>query len=57
VRFDFGSTRVAILPGMTTALIQAARASPLVLLRGRTDGTSDAPAESCIAPRAGRRHA
>jgi len=49
VRFDFGSTRVAIPPDMTAALVEDAKASPLVLLRGRTDGTSDAPAESRIA--------
>ena len=49
VRFEFGSTRVAIPPDVTASLVEDARASPLVLLRGRTDGTSDAPAESRIA--------
>ena len=49
VRFDFGSTRVAIPPDVAAALVEEAKASPLVLLRGRTDGTSDAPAESRIA--------
>ena len=49
VRFDFGSTRVAIPPDVTSALVEDAKASPLILLRGRTDGTSDAPAESRIA--------
>ena len=49
VRFDFGSTRVAIPPDVTAALVEDAKASPLVLLRGRTDGTTDAPAESRIA--------
>jgi outer membrane protein OmpA-like peptidoglycan-associated protein len=49
VRFDFGSTRVAIPPDVTAALVEDAKASPLVLLRGRTDGISDAPAESRIA--------
>jgi outer membrane protein OmpA-like peptidoglycan-associated protein len=49
VRFDFGSTRVAIPPDVTSALVEDAKASPLVLLRGRTDGTIDAPAESRIA--------
>lgn len=49
VRFDFGSTRVAIRPDVTAALVEDAKSSPLVLLRGRTDGTSDAPAESRIA--------
>ena len=49
VRFDFGSTRVAIPPDVTAALVEDAKASPLILLRGRTDGTTDAPAESRIA--------
>ncbi|GAB3759229.1 hypothetical protein GCM10028796_06100 [Ramlibacter monticola] len=49
VRFDFGSTRVVIPADVAAALIEDARASPLILLRGRTDGTSDAPAESRIA--------
>ncbi|HSI51877.1 MAG TPA: OmpA family protein [Ideonella sp.] len=49
VRFEFGSTRVAIPADVTSALVEEAKASPLVLLRGRTDGTSDAPAESRIA--------
>lgn len=49
VRFEFGSTRVVIPTDIATALIEDAKASPLVLLRGRTDGTSDAPAESRIA--------
>lgn len=49
VRFDFGSTRVAIPSNVTSVLVEDAKASPLILLRGRTDGTSDAPAESRIA--------
>lgn len=49
VRFDFGSTRVAISPDVTATLVEDAKNSPLVLLRGRTDGTTDAPAESRIA--------
>jgi len=49
VRFDFGSTRVVIPAGSAAALIEDAKAAPLVLLRGRTDGNSDAPAESRIA--------
>ncbi len=49
VRFDFGSSRVAIPPDVTAALVEDAKASPLILLRGRTDGASDAPAESRIA--------
>jgi outer membrane protein OmpA-like peptidoglycan-associated protein len=49
VRFEFGSTRVVIPADVAAALVEDAKASPLVLLRGRTDGTSDAPAESRIA--------
>lgn len=49
VRFDFGSTRVAIPTDIATPLIADAKAAPLVLLRGRTDGASDALVESRIA--------
>lgn len=49
VRFDFGSTRVAIPADIAAPLVADAKAAPLVLLRGRTDGTSDAPVESRIA--------
>jgi outer membrane protein OmpA-like peptidoglycan-associated protein len=49
VRFEFGSTRVVIPTDVAAALIEDAKAAPLVLLRGRTDGTSDALAESRIA--------
>ena len=49
VRFDFGSTRVVIPTDVAATLVEDAKASPLVMLRGRTDGTSDAPAESRIA--------
>jgi len=34
---------------MTALLIEEAKTAPMVLLRGRTDGTTDAPAESRIA--------
>jgi len=49
VRFEFGSTRVVIPADIAAALIEGAKAAPLVVLRGRTDGSSDAPAESRIA--------
>jgi outer membrane protein OmpA-like peptidoglycan-associated protein len=49
VRFDFGSTRVVIPADVAANVVEDAKASPLVMLRGRTDGTSDAPAESRIA--------
>jgi outer membrane protein OmpA-like peptidoglycan-associated protein len=49
VRFDFGSTKVAIPAEMSAALVEEARAAPLVVLKGRTDGTTDTAAESRIA--------
>lgn len=49
VRFEFASTRVVIPTDASSALVEGARAAPLILLRGRTDGTSDAPAEARIA--------
>jgi outer membrane protein OmpA-like peptidoglycan-associated protein len=49
VRFDFRSTRVVIPTEIAATLVEDAKASSLVMLRGRTDGTSDAPAESRIA--------
>jgi outer membrane protein OmpA-like peptidoglycan-associated protein len=49
IRFDFGSTRVVVPADSASALIDNARAAPLVLLRGRTDGAIDSTAESRIA--------
>lgn len=49
VRFDYGSTRVEIHPASYRAILKEAKAAPLILLRGRTDGTSDDPAEGRIA--------
>jgi len=49
VRFEFGSTHVVVPADAASALIEDARSAPLVLLRGRTDGATDAPAESRIA--------
>jgi len=49
VRFDFGSTHVAVPADIAVPLIADAKAAPLVLLRGRTDGSNDALAESRIA--------
>ena len=49
VHFDFGSTRVVVPADIASALIESARAAPLVLLRGRTDGNTESPAESRIA--------
>lgn len=48
VHFGFGSTRV--VPGeVASGLVEGARGAPLVLLRGRTDGTTDSAVESRIA--------
>ena len=49
VHFGFNSTRVSIPSEEATALVEEAKAAPLVVLRGRTDGTSDSSAESRIA--------
>lgn len=49
VRFEFGSTRVVIPADVASSLIEEAKAAPLVLLLGRTDGASDTRAESRIA--------
>lgn len=49
VHFGFGSTSVVVPAGAASDLVGSARGAPLVMLRGRTDGTTDAPAESRIA--------
>lgn len=49
IRFDFGSTHVVIPADVTASVVERARAAPLVLLRGRTDGVIDSPTESRIA--------
>jgi outer membrane protein OmpA-like peptidoglycan-associated protein len=49
VRFEYGSARFEMPTDVATSLVKDAKASPLILLRGRTDGSSDAPAESRIA--------
>lgn len=49
VRFDYGSTRVEIPADTARDLVSEAKSAPLILLRGRTDGRGDAPAESRIA--------
>ncbi len=49
VHFAFGSTRVVIPADLSAALVESAKAAPLVLLRGRTDGRVDTPAESRMA--------
>lgn len=49
IRFDFGSARLFVPADIAAPLIEDARSAPLVLLRGRTDGSVDSPAESRIA--------
>lgn len=49
VHFAFNSTQVSIPTAEATALVEEAKVAPLVLLRGRTDGTADSSAESRIA--------
>lgn len=49
LRFEFGSTKVAVPAEMSAAMVEEARAAPLVVLKGRTDGATDTSAESRIA--------
>lgn len=49
VHFAFNSTQVSIPTAEASALVEEAKSAPLVLLRGRTDGTADSSAESRIA--------
>jgi outer membrane protein OmpA-like peptidoglycan-associated protein len=49
VLFEYGSSRVDLDLDSATVLIDEARAAPLVLLRGRTDGEIDTPTEARIA--------
>lgn len=49
ILFAFGSTKVAIPTAEATRLVEEARTAPVILLSGRTDGSSLHPAESRIA--------
>jgi outer membrane protein OmpA-like peptidoglycan-associated protein len=49
IRFAFNSTKVDIPTDTASTLLEDAKTAPLVLLRGRTDGTTDSPAESRMA--------
>ncbi|WP_439113333.1 OmpA family protein [Hydrogenophaga sp.] len=49
VHFAFNSTQVSIPTAEASTLVEEAKVAPLVLLRGRTDGTADSSAESRIA--------
>lgn len=41
VQFEYGSTRVEIPPAAARSLLSETKNSPLILLRGRTDGRTD----------------
>jgi outer membrane protein OmpA-like peptidoglycan-associated protein len=49
VLFAFGSTQVNVPDTDASRIVDEARAAPLVVLRGRTDGNAESPAESAIA--------
>ena len=49
IHFAFNSTQVSIPTAEASALVEEAKVAPLILLRGRTDGTADSSAESRIA--------
>lgn len=49
VLFAFGSTQVNVPDADATRIVEEARAAPLIVLRGRTDGTAESPSESAIA--------
>lgn len=49
VLFAFGSTQVNVPDAEATRIMDEARGAPLVVLRGRTDGATESPAESAIA--------
>lgn len=49
VRFDFGSAQLHLSDAQSKALVEDARAAPLVWLRGRTDGAAESVADSRLA--------
>ena len=49
IRFAFGSTQVDVPEAEAARLLAEARAAPLIMLRGRTDGATETPGESRIA--------
>jgi outer membrane protein OmpA-like peptidoglycan-associated protein len=49
VHFEFGSTRVVMRAELRAALLDQARAAPLIAVRGRTDGVVESAAETHIA--------
>ena len=51
VLFAFGSSDVVVPEVDAQRIAEAARSAPLIVLRGRTDGSVEAPAESAMARR------
>jgi outer membrane protein OmpA-like peptidoglycan-associated protein len=49
VLFPFGNTQVTVPDSDAARIVEEARAAPLIVLRGRTDGAAESPAESTIA--------
>ena len=49
LHFAYASTRVDLNPALTLQIVSQAKTAPLVLLRGRTDGSQDNPTDSRIA--------
>ncbi|HEY9105112.1 MAG TPA: OmpA family protein [Roseateles sp.] len=49
VHFESGSARAALPAAAVDALAAQARSAPLVVVRGRTDGRTDTPAEARLA--------
>jgi len=51
VLFAFGSAQVTVPEADANRIVEQARDAPLIVLRGRTDGQLDSPAEGSIARR------
>jgi outer membrane protein OmpA-like peptidoglycan-associated protein len=49
VLFSFGGTQVNVSDTDATRIVSEASGAPLIVLRGRTDGATESPAESAIA--------
>ena len=49
VHFGFGDAGVVVPDDIAPVLVDSAKSAPLIVLRGRTDGSADTPAESRIA--------
>lgn len=51
VLFAFGSAELTVPEADAHGIVEEARDAPLIVLRGRTDGQTDSPAETAIARR------